>query len=99
LGSPASVISKTPIQRFHSEHYALIHQTSYHAKFLWIVPSIAAASLAFAAAVAFAHPGHDGASLATGLLHPLGGVDHIIALIAVGLLAVCLGGGRCGWSR
>ena len=53
---------------------------------------IAAASLAFAPAVAFAHPGHDGASLASGFLHPLGGVDHIIAMVAVGLLAARLGG-------
>jgi urease accessory protein len=57
---------------------------------------IAAASLAFAPAVAFAHPGHDGASLASGFLHPLGGVDHIIAMIAVGLLAARLGG-RAVW--
>jgi urease accessory protein len=57
---------------------------------------IAAASLAFAPAVAFAHPGHDGASLATGFLHPLGGVDHIIAMVAVGLLAARLGG-RAVW--
>jgi urease accessory protein len=57
---------------------------------------IAAASLAFAPAVAFAHPGHDGASLATGFLHPLGGIDHIIAMVAVGLLAARLGG-RAVW--
>jgi urease accessory protein len=57
---------------------------------------IAAASLVFAPAVAFAHPGHDGASLATGFLHPLGGVDHIIAMVAVGLLAARLGG-RAVW--
>ena len=57
---------------------------------------IAAASLAFAPAVAFAHPGHDGASLASGFLHPLGGVDHIIAMVAVGLLAARLGG-RAVW--
>jgi urease accessory protein len=57
---------------------------------------IAAASLAFAPAVAFAHPGHEGASLASGFLHPLGGVDHIIAMVAVGLLAARLGG-RAVW--
>lgn len=38
--------------------------------------------------VAAAHPGHDaGASFAAGALHPLAGVDHLCALIAVGLLA------------
>ncbi len=57
---------------------------------------IAAASLALAPTVAFAHPGHDGASLASGFLHPLGGVDHIIAMVAVGLLAARLGG-RAVW--
>ena len=57
---------------------------------------IAALSLALAPTVAFAHPGHEGASLADGFLHPLGGVDHIIAMVAVGLLAVRLGG-RALW--
>src|ERR1700730_2978472 len=57
---------------------------------------IAAALLALAPTVAFAHPGHDGASLVHGFLHPLGGVDHIIAMVAVGLLAARLGG-RALW--
>jgi urease accessory protein len=57
---------------------------------------IAVASLALTPTVAFAHPGHDGASLASGFLHPLGGVDHIIAMVAVGLLAARLGG-RAVW--
>src|SRR5215469_7822095 len=52
----------------------------------------ATAFLAFAPTVASAHPGHDGA----GLIHPLGGVDHIIAMVAVGLLAARLGG-RALW--
>jgi urease accessory protein len=57
---------------------------------------IAAASLALAPAAAFAHPGHEGASLISGFTHPLGGVDHIIAMVAVGLLAARLGG-RALW--
>jgi urease accessory protein len=57
---------------------------------------IAALSLALAPTVALAHPGHEGASLADGLMHPLGGVDHIIAMVAVGLLAARLGG-RALW--
>jgi urease accessory protein len=57
---------------------------------------IAAALLALAPTVAFAHPGHDGASLVSGFLHPLGGFDHIIAMVAVGLLAARLGG-RALW--
>jgi urease accessory protein len=35
---------------------------------------------------AAAHPGHvDGSGLAAGLLHPLTGLDHLLALLAVGL--------------
>src|SRR5437660_135307 len=57
---------------------------------------IAAASLALVPTVAFAHPGHEGPGLVAGFLHPLGGVDHIIAMMAVGLLAARLGG-RALW--
>ncbi len=45
---------------------------------------------------ASAHPGHDASGLVHGFLHPLGGVDHIIAMVAVGLLAARLGG-RALW--
>lgn len=42
-----------------------------------------------ASAPAQAHPGHDvasvGASLASGLLHPLTGADHLLAMVAVGV--------------
>jgi urease accessory protein len=57
---------------------------------------IAAALLALAPSVASAHPGHDVDGLVHGFLHPLGGVDHIIAMVAVGLLAARLGG-RALW--
>ena len=57
---------------------------------------IAAVSLALIPTVAFAHPGHEGAGLVHGFLHPLGGIDHIIAMVAVGLLAARLGG-RALW--
>ena len=44
-------------------------------------------------ALAQAHPGHDaGVSFATGASHPLTGLDHLLALIAVGLLAGRMGG-------
>jgi urease accessory protein len=40
-------------------------------------------------AVAFAHPGHDfGATMLAGLLHPLTGLDHILAMIGTGIWAV-----------
>jgi urease accessory protein len=42
---------------------------------------------------AFAHPGHGGAAgLLAGFIHPLGGLDHILAMLAVGVFAFVLGG-------
>jgi urease accessory protein len=52
--------------------------------------------LSFAAVpLAQAHPGHGIHSFAAGLQHPLTGYDHLLAMVAVGLWAVQLG----GWSR
>ena len=42
-------------------------------------------------AAAFAHPGHDSGFLA-GMLHPLTGLDHLLAMLAVGWWATQLGG-------
>ena len=42
---------------------------------------------------AFAHPGHaETAGLLSGFLHPVGGIDHILAMVAVGVFAFVLGG-------
>ena len=47
----------------------------------------------FAAGPAFAHVGHgQAAGFAHGFFHPLSGLDHIIAMVAVGLYAANLGG-------
>ncbi|HET6387821.1 HupE/UreJ family protein [Hyphomicrobium sp.] len=50
---------------------------------------------------AWAHPGHvesaNATAFITGLLHPLTGLDHVLAMVAVGLLAVRLGG-RALWA-
>lgn len=47
------------------------------------------ATLSFAAVSAFAHPGHDAATVGTslwaGLLHPFTGADHLLAMAAVGV--------------
>jgi urease accessory protein len=55
----------------------------------------AAFSLVVATTAAIAHPGHatvvDHAFL-SGLLHPITGLDHILAMVAVGLWAASLGG-------
>jgi urease accessory protein len=56
----------------------------------------AAASLAAMATGAAAHPGHDATGFAHGFLHPLSGADHMLAMVAVGLLAAVLGG-RARW--
>ena len=47
---------------------------------------------------AFAHPAiGPAAGFAHGFAHPLGGIDHVLAMIAVGLLAANLGG-RALWA-
>ena len=46
---------------------------------------------------ALAHPGHDIGTLSAGMAHPLGGADHILAMVALGLLAAQVGG-RAIWA-
>jgi urease accessory protein len=46
--------------------------------------------------LAQAHPGHNFSGFDAGLAHPLHGIDHILAMVAVGLWAVQLGG-RALW--
>ena len=38
-------------------------------------------------ALAFAHPGHGDNGLIAGISHPIGGLDHLLAMLAVGLWA------------
>lgn len=55
------------------------------------------ATILLAAQIAQAHPGHAGhGGLAGGFAHPFSGIDHILAMIAVGLLAAQIGG-RAIW--
>jgi len=49
-----------------------------------------------ASSTAFAHPGHNVSGLAAGLMHPFSGLDHLLAMLAVGLWAA-QGGGRKIW--
>lgn len=57
----------------------------------------AAALLVAMSPAALAHPGHGDASGFThGFLHPLGGLDHVLAMVAVGLFAAHLAG-RASW--
>jgi urease accessory protein len=50
-----------------------------------------------AAAPALAHPGGPGTGLAQGFVHPFGGLDHLLAMVAVGAWAAQLGG-RARWQ-
>lgn len=47
----------------------------------------AAAALLLSPALAFAHPGHGDNGLMAGISHPLLGLDHLLAMLAVGLWA------------
>ncbi len=44
-------------------------------------------ALLFGPALAFAHPGHDHAGVLSGIAHPIFGLDHLLAMLAVGLWA------------
>ena len=57
-----------------------------------------AITVLLAPSVALAHPGHGGdSSLLSGFVHPFGGIDHLLAMTAVGLFAAHLGG-RALWA-
>ncbi|MBM3483031.1 MAG: HupE/UreJ family protein [Alphaproteobacteria bacterium] len=63
-----------------------------------ILAAGAAALTALVATGASAHPGHGvEASIASGFVHPFGGIDHILAMIGVGLWGAQIGG-RALWQ-
>ena len=56
------------------------------------------ALLLLAPGAALAHPGHgEAAGFAQGFAHPLGGLDHVLAMVAVGLIAG-IRGGAARWA-
>ena len=57
-----------------------------------LLASSAAIFTLAAATPAFAHPGHGGYEFVDGWEHPFSGIDHLLAMVAVGLLAVRIGG-------
>lgn len=61
-------------------------------KLLALVPTFS-----LAPALAMAHDGTHGLGFAVGLAHPLGGLDHVLAMVAVGLWAAMVGG-RALWA-
>lgn len=63
-----------------------------------IVRGVLVAGLVLAAAPALAHTGHgETTGFVSGLLHPLAGLDHLAAMVAIGLWAG-LAGGRRVWA-
>lgn len=53
---------------------------------LWLARAALAAAALVVALPAAAHPGHEhGSGFMAGLLHPVSGMDHLLALLAVGL--------------
>ncbi|MEN3163663.1 HupE/UreJ family protein [Tistrella mobilis] len=60
-----------------------------------ILPLTAAAALV--AGPAFAHTGHEVAGFMSGFAHPIGGLDHVLAMLAVGFWAGQTGG-RMIWA-
>jgi urease accessory protein len=55
------------------------------------------AAAALAPAMAFAHPGHgENSGFIHGFMHPIAGLDHVLAMVTVGILAYQIGG-RALW--
>jgi len=59
-----------------------------------MVPSrlIVALALSIGSGAAMAHSGHHGAGFFAGVVHPFSGLDHVLAMLAVGLFATRLHG-------
>jgi urease accessory protein len=58
----------------------------------WLLPAVAALALVLAPAAAWAHADvHPGAGFVAGFLHPIRGLDHVVAMLAVGLWGAVLG--------
>ena len=55
------------------------------------LPLLLASGCFLAPMAAVAHPG-SGTGLSGGLVHPLTGLDHLLAMLAIGLLAAQAGG-------
>lgn len=58
---------------------------------------LAATILLIVSGAAFAHTGHTVSGWSTGWIHPFSGLDHLLAMLAVGLWAAQGGGGGRIW--
>jgi urease accessory protein len=73
---------------------ATTRRTTEANRLLLLLPILGAAS------PVFAHPGPNGdhaAGFAMGFAHPLGGLDHLLAMVVVGILGMKLGG-KMRWA-
>ena len=61
------------------------------------VTAVAALAALLAPAAALAHPGHEAGGFWSGLAHPIGGLDHLAAAIAIGVWSARLGA-RATWA-
>lgn len=59
--------------------------------------ALAFGAVAVLSGQAWAHPGHVAPSFAGGLAHPVTGLDHVLAMLAVGVWAA-QSGGRARWA-
>jgi urease accessory protein len=59
--------------------------------------TFASAAALLIAPLAHAHPGHGAEGFAEGFFHPFTGIDHILAMVAIGLWAAQRGG-RALWA-
>lgn len=67
------------------------------ARSLSAVKLLAAVAALSCSGAALAHPGHEAAGFAAGFAHPFTGLDHLFAMVAVGLWAA-QAGGRMLWA-
>jgi urease accessory protein len=84
------VLTASTSKQFYDEEQATMSRTTQ-------TLATAIAAVLLLPGFAFAHPGHDHAGAAAGFMHPLSGVDHILAMLAVGIWAAQLGG-RAIWA-
>ncbi|MDB5433168.1 MAG: urease accessory protein [Caulobacter sp.] len=71
---------------------------SAFAKAAWIPALAGTSGLLLLATPALAHPGHEqAATFAAGLSHPFSGLDHMLAMLSVGLWAA-MRGGKAVWA-
>ncbi len=73
------------------------YPATFNRRYVRIARTGGMAFLALGASSAFAHTGHgDGGSFFSGFSHPWSGLDHVLAMLAVGIWAAQIGG-RALW--